>query len=130
MRLLEEKETSAEEKEQRKLEREEKKKKKEEEKKQKAEARVLKAAEREQGVKGRRGPKRKAPSRQDDSVNNDDAENEYLDEHDSRALPVRKKVQVVNEHAQEMSTIDTNQCCVCFSHYQDDVAEANGKNWS
>ena len=75
---------------------------------------MLKAAERvaKQGVKGRRGPKRKAPSRQDDSVNNDDAENEYPDEHGSRALPVRKKVQVVNEHAQEMSTIDTNQCCV------------------
>ena len=52
-----------------------KKKKKEEEKKQKAEARVFKAAERlaKQGVKGRRGPKRKAPSRQDDYNN---AENE------------------------------------------------------
>ena len=39
--------------------------KKEEEKKQKSEARVLKAAERhaKQGIKGRRGPKRKAPSR-------------------------------------------------------------------
>ena len=131
VRLLEEKEAQkrreAEEKEQRKLEREEKRKKKEEEKKQKAEARVLKAAERraKQGEKGRRGPKRKAPSRTDDSVNNDYVGKED-DENGNGAEPVRKKARVVNEHAHETSEIDTNQCCVCFIHYQDDVAEANG----
>ena len=42
---------------------------------------------------------------------------------------VRKKARVVNERAHETSTIDINQCCVCFIHYQDDVAEANGRNW-
>ena len=109
----------------------EKKKKKEEEKKQKAEARVLKSAERhaKQGEKGRRGPKRKAPSRKDGSVNDDDAENEDHDENGSGAEPVRKKTRVVNKHAHETCTIDTNQCCVCFIHYQEDVAEANGRNW-
>ena len=63
---------------------------------------MFKAAERlaKQGVKGRRGPKRKAPSRQDDYNN---AENEYPDEHGSK--PVRKKAQVVNEPTQEMSKI-------------------------
>ena len=35
----------------------------------------------------------------------------------------------MNERAHETSTIDINQCCVCFIHYQDDVAEANGRNW-
>ena len=137
MRLLEEKEAlkrrQAEEKEQRKLEREEKKKKKEEEKKQKAEARVSKAAERlaKQGQKGRRGPKRKAPAitRNDDTVNNDNAENEDSDEHSSGAQPVRKKTRGVNEHVCEKSTIDTNLCCVCYIYYQEDVAEANGRNW-
>ena len=119
-----------EEKEQRKLEREEKRKKKEEEKKQKVEARELKVAERraKQGEKGRRGPKRKAPSRTDDSVNNDNVGKED-DENGNGAEPVRKKARVVNEHAHEMSEIDTNQCCVCFIHYQDDVAEADGRNW-
>ena len=137
MRLLEEKEAlkrrQAEEKEQRKLEREEKKKKKEEEKKQKAEARVSKAAERlaKQGQKGRRGPKRKAPAitRNDDTVNNDNAENEDSDEHSSGAQPVRKKTRGVNERVCEKSTIDTNLCCVCYIYYQEDVAEANGRNW-
>ena len=90
MCLLEEKAAQkrrqAEEKEQRKLEREEKKKKKEEEKKQKSEARVLKAAERhvKQGKKGRRGPKRKAPSR------NVNVGNEDHDENDNGAERVRK----------------------------------------
>ena len=123
MRLLEEKEAQKrrepEEKEQWRLERKEKK---EEEKKQKAEARVLKAAEKhtKQGEKGRRGPKRKAPSGKGDSVNN---------ENGNGAEPVRKKARVVNERAHETFTIDINQCCVCFIHYQDDVAEANGRNW-
>ena len=126
MCLLEEntaqKRRQAEEKEQRTLEREEKKKK------QKSEARVSKAAERhvKQGEKGRRGPKRKAPSR---NVNNDNVGNEDDDESDNGAERVRKKARVVNERAHDTSTIDTNQCCVCFIYCQDDVAEANGRNW-
>ena len=55
-------------------------------------------------------------------------ENEGLDERaDDSGGQVRKKARVVNER--ETSTIDTNVCCVCFIHYQDDVAEANGRNW-
>ena len=36
----------------------------------------------------------------------------------------------MNEHARDTSEINTNQCCVRFIHYQDDVAEANGRNWN
>ena len=82
-----------------------------------------------QGEKGRRGPKRKAPSRKDDSVNNDNVGNEEHDENDNGAKRIRKKARVVNKRAHETPTIDTNQCCVCFIYYQDDVTEANGRNW-
>ena len=76
-------------------------------------------------------PKRKAPAitRNDDTVNNDNAENEDSDEHSSGAQPVRKKTRGVNERVCEKSTIDTNLCCVCYIYYQEDVAEANGRNW-
>lgn len=72
-------------------------------------------------MKGRRGLKRKAPPRKDDSEKYTNMGNE-----EDSSGSVRRKTRVVNKHI-ETSTIHINhRYCVCFIHYQDDVAEANG----
>ena len=57
----------------------------------------------------------------------DNKGNKDQDEHHSGDEQVRKKTRVVK--APEEMSIDTDVCCVCFIRYQDDVAEANGRNW-
>ena len=39
--------------------------------------------------------------------------------------PNRKKVRVMAE----TDAIDTDECCVCFATYEDDVKEENGRTW-
>lgn len=74
-----------------------------------------------------KGPEGKTPPRKDDSVNNDNVGNKNHDENSNEAKSLIKKARVVSECTHETSTIDTNQCCICFIHYQDDVAKANGQ---
>ena len=113
------KQRELEEKERRRKEREEKRKSKEEELKKKAIERARKAedkAKKKATDKGKR-PLRKVTNTQ--PSNSDGASSSGL----TLQPPPKRRC------LQESEDIDTNECCVCFGCYEQDVAEGLGTEW-
>ena len=60
------------------------------------------------------------------TLNNNDGDEDRNESH-SGSEPVRKKTRVIK--ASEETTMGTNVCSVCLTHFADDVAEASVQNW-
>ena len=112
------KQKELEEKEKRRKEREEKRKKKEEEVKKKADERAKKAASK--GKQPTQKGSKKASSKSVSSARGEDAQTTS-----GASFPPMSK----RRRLQSLDEIDTNECCICFGNYEQDIIEDNGAEW-
>ena len=149
VRLLEQKalkkQKEQEEKEQRKKDREWRQQKKAEDMQRKAEARERKKREREEEKKQheeqkkqrdkqkkqceetrrQNQPKQRQCAQDSETANsNPVAGLDQSQETGSQVQPRSKRARITED-----TVIDTNTCCICYEPYEDDVKEANGREW-